>query len=89
MPKQSGAQDGNTGLVKLALSAHAMRAIQRLTQTYLTLPLAAIAVEAGLPSAADAEHYLLRCVAVLRPVCSQTLWEQSCGQLEGSDVLRV
>ena len=61
-PKQSGVQDGNTGLVKLALAAHAMRAIQRLTQTYLTLPLAAIAAEAGLPSAADAEHYLLRCV---------------------------
>ncbi|KAK9823017.1 hypothetical protein WJX81_007287 [Elliptochloris bilobata] len=56
------AEDGNTGLVKLALAAHAMRAIQRLTQTYMTLPLAAIAAEAGLASAAEAEHYLLRMV---------------------------
>jgi hypothetical protein len=38
-----------------------MRAIQRLTQTYMTLPLAAIAHEAGLASAEEAEHYLLRC----------------------------
>ncbi len=56
------AQDGNAGLLKLALAAHAMRAIQRLTQTYMTLPLAAIAHEAGLASAEEAEHYLLRCV---------------------------
>lgn len=58
-------QDGNAGLVKLALAAHAMRAIQRLTQTYVTLPLAAIATEAGLASAAEAEHYLLRCTPSL------------------------
>ncbi len=53
-------QDGNTGLVKLALNARTMRAIQKLTQTYLTLSLADIAAQVGLGSAAEAEQHILR-----------------------------
>ena len=53
-------QDGNTGLLNLALEARTMRAIQRLTQTYLTLSLAHIAENVGLPSAQVAEQHILR-----------------------------
>ncbi len=53
-------QDGNAGLVKLALSARTMRAIQKLTQTYLTLSLADIAAQVGLGSAAEAEQHILQ-----------------------------
>ena len=53
-------QDGNLGLLNLALEARTKRAIQRLTQTYLTLSLQQIAENANLPSAEDAEHHLLR-----------------------------
>ena len=49
------------GLVKLVLQGVVMRAIQKLTQTYLTLSLSHIAQNVGLPSAADAEAYILRC----------------------------
>lgn len=58
-------QDGNAGLVKLALSARTMRAIQKLTQTYLTLSLADIAAQVGLGSAAEAEQHILRCGTAL------------------------
>jgi COP9 signalosome complex subunit 3 len=37
-----------------------MRAIQKLTQTYLTLSLADIASHVGLGSPAEAEQYILR-----------------------------
>lgn len=49
------------GLVKLALAARTKRAIQKLTQTYLTLSLADITAQTGLPSAADAEAHILQC----------------------------
>ena len=57
------AQDGNMGLVKLALAARTKRAVQKLTQTYLTLSLADIAAQTGLPSAADAEAHILQYAA--------------------------
>ncbi len=48
------------GLVKLALAARTVRATQKLTQTYLTLSLADIAAQVGLPGAGDAEAHILR-----------------------------
>ena len=53
-------QDGNMGLVKLVLAGRTKRAIQRLTQTFLTLSLADIAQQVGLQSAAEAEGHILR-----------------------------
>jgi len=55
-------QDGNGGLVKQVVSSLATRNIQRLTATYLTLPLADIAAHAGLASAGDAEAHVLRMI---------------------------
>ena len=46
--------------MKLALAARTMRAIQKLTQTYMTLSLEGIASQVGLSSAAEAEQYILR-----------------------------
>ena len=54
-------QDGNMGLVKLVLAGRIKRAIQRLTQTFLTLSLADIAQQVGLQGAAEAEGHILRC----------------------------
>ncbi|CAL8463099.1 g2633 [Coccomyxa elongata] len=59
---QAFQEDGNAGLVKLALSARTMRAIQKLTQTYLTLSLADIAAQVGLGSAAEAEQHILQMI---------------------------
>lgn len=53
-------QDGNMGLVNLVLAAKTKRAIQKLTQTFLTLSLADIAQQVGLESAAEAEGHILR-----------------------------
>lgn len=53
------AADGNLGLVKLVVAAASKRAIQRLTQTYLTLSLAEVAAQVGLPSAQAAEAQVL------------------------------
>lgn len=53
-------QDGNMGLVKLVLAGRTKRAIQRLTQTFLTLSLADIAQQVGLETAAEAEGHILR-----------------------------
>ena len=53
-------QDGNAGLVKLAMAARTKRAVQRLTQTYLTLSLADIASQVGLAGADEAEAHILR-----------------------------
>ena len=57
---QSCLQDGNMGLVKLVLAGRTKRAIQKLTQTFLTLSLADIAQQVGLQSAAEAEGHILR-----------------------------
>ena len=51
------------GLVRQVSASLAKRNIQRLTQTYLTLSLGHIAEQVGLPSAQEAELYVLRCVA--------------------------
>lgn len=51
------------GLVNLVLAAKTKRAIQKLTQTFLTLSLTDIAQQVGLNSAAEAEGHILRCVA--------------------------
>ncbi|KAK9809877.1 hypothetical protein WJX72_000853 [[Myrmecia] bisecta] len=56
------AEDGNGGLVRLALEAKTKRSIQRLTQTYLTLSLADIAQAANLRDAGQAELYVLRMI---------------------------
>lgn len=53
-------QDGNSGLMQLAVEARTKRAIQRLTQTYLTLSLKQIAESTSLASAEEAEQHLLR-----------------------------
>lgn len=53
-------QDGNMGLVKLVLAGRTKRAIQRLTQTFLTLSLADIAQQVSLETAAEAEGHILR-----------------------------
>ena len=53
-------QDGNMGLVNLVLDAKTKRAIQKLTQTFLTLSLADIAQQVGLASAGEAEAHILR-----------------------------
>lgn len=53
-------QDGNVGLVRLAIEGQARRQIQKLTQTYLTLSLADIAAQAGLGGLAEAELAVLR-----------------------------
>lgn len=58
-------QDGNMGLVKLVLAGRTKRAIQKLTQTFLTLSLADIAQQVGLQSAAEAEGHILRYMLVL------------------------
>ncbi|PSC73531.1 COP9 signalosome complex subunit 3 [Micractinium conductrix] len=55
-------QDGNMGLVGLAIEGHAKRQIQKLTQTYLTLSLADIAQQAGLGGPAEAEVAVLRMI---------------------------
>ena len=53
-------QDGNAGLVKLVVEAQTRRRIQRLTATYMTLPLAGIAQQVGLAGAPAAELEVLR-----------------------------
>lgn len=53
-------QDGNMGLVNLVLASRTKRAIQKLTQTFLTLSLADIAQQVGLSNAAEADGYILR-----------------------------
>ncbi|KAA6424269.1 MAG: hypothetical protein FRX49_05481 [Trebouxia sp. A1-2] len=54
--------DGNMGLVKLVLAGRTKRAIQKLTQTFLTLSLADIAQQVGLKTATEAESHILRMV---------------------------
>lgn len=56
------------GLVNLVLDAKTKRAIQKLTQTFLTLSLADIAQQVGLASAAEAEAYILRLSQCISPV---------------------
>lgn len=56
------ASDGNMGLLNLALETRTTRAIQKLTQTYLTLSLHHIAENVGLPSAEVAEQHILRMI---------------------------
>lgn len=63
-------QDGNMGLVNLVLAAKTKRAIQKLTQTFLTLSLADIAQQVGLDSAAEAEGHVLRFDFSLVPLLS-------------------
>lgn len=58
-------QDGNMGLVKLVSAGRTKRAIQRLTQTFLTLSLADIAHQVGLESASEAEGHILRWLSIL------------------------
>ena len=53
-------QDGNMGLVKLVLAGRTKRAIQKLTQTFLTLSLPDIAQQVGLETATEAEGHILR-----------------------------
>ena len=48
------------GLLQLALEAHTMRAVQRLTRTYMTLSLSDIASRAQLKGAQEAELLVLR-----------------------------
>ncbi len=60
LPTELNVQDGNLGLVSLAVEARTKRAIQRLTQTYLTLSLQHIANIADLPSAEEAEQHVLQ-----------------------------
>ncbi|KAL0040703.1 hypothetical protein WJX79_002309 [Trebouxia sp. C0005] len=55
-------EDGNMGLVKLVLAGRTKRAIQKLTQTFLTLSLADIAQQVGLKTATEAESHILRMV---------------------------
>jgi COP9 signalosome complex subunit 3 len=50
--------------VKLVLGRAASRTIAALTHTYVTLPLADIAAQAGLGGAAEAEGAILRWVGV-------------------------
>jgi hypothetical protein len=61
VPPAPSMQDNNLGLVRQVVSSLAVRSIQRLTQTFLTLSLADIASNAGLASADDAEARILRC----------------------------
>lgn len=56
-----GSQDGNWGLVEIASRKRTMRAVQKLTQTYITFSLEGIAQAVELPSASHAEMLLLRC----------------------------
>ena len=53
-------QDGNMGLLQLALEAHTMRTVQRLTRTYMTLSLSDIAGAAQLKGPQEAETLVLR-----------------------------
>lgn len=62
------------GLVNLVLAAKTKRAIQKLTQTFLTLSLTDIAQQVGLNIAAEAEGHILRCVA----------WSEACVDLMSS-----
>lgn len=57
------AADVNTGLVAQVVESLISRNIQRLTSTYLTLSLADIASQVGLPSAESAEEHILRMVS--------------------------
>ncbi|KXZ54866.1 hypothetical protein GPECTOR_4g938 [Gonium pectorale] len=58
------AADGNLGLVRQVLASMAVRSIQRLTQTFLTLSLEDIAANAGLAGGAqEAEARIVRMVA--------------------------
>ncbi|KAG1678888.1 hypothetical protein FOA52_003556 [Chlamydomonas sp. UWO 241] len=54
--------DNNMGLVKQVMAGLVKRNIQRLTQTYMTLSLDAIATQVSLPSRADAELHVLRMI---------------------------
>jgi hypothetical protein len=54
------AQDGNLGLVQLVRDSFVTRRIQRLTTVYLTLSLADIAAQVGLPGADEAEYHIRR-----------------------------
>eukprot|EP00208_Stichococcus_sp_RCC1054_P006764 CAMPEP_0206143158 /NCGR_PEP_ID=MMETSP1473-20131121/19525_1 /ASSEMBLY_ACC=CAM_ASM_001109 /TAXON_ID=1461547 /ORGANISM="Stichococcus sp, Strain RCC1054" /LENGTH=449 /DNA_ID=CAMNT_0053538445 /DNA_START=183 /DNA_END=1532 /DNA_ORIENTATION=+ len=56
------AEDENLGLVKLVVEAQTKRNVLRLTQTYITLSLADIASNVGLPTAEAAELAILRMV---------------------------
>jgi COP9 signalosome complex subunit 3 len=55
-------KDNNFGLIKQCISALFRRNIQRLTATYMTLSLADIAKNVGLPTAKHAEQVLLRMI---------------------------
>ncbi|GIL55062.1 hypothetical protein Vafri_10707 [Volvox africanus] len=57
------AADNNLGLMRQVVSSLAVRSIQRLTQSFLTLSLADIAVNTGLSGAEEAEAKILRMVA--------------------------
>ena len=58
------------GLVKLVSAGRTKRAIQKLTQTFLTLSLADIAQQVGLESAAEAEGHILR---YMHSICNSEL----------------
>lgn len=60
--QQEFEQDGNVGLVRLAIEGQAKRQILKLTQTYLTLSLAEIAQQAGLGGPQEAELAVLRMI---------------------------
>ncbi len=63
------------GLVKLVLAGRTKRAIQKLTQTFLTLSLADIAQQVGLQSASEAEGHILRYMRnTLTPVVAVLQW---------------
>jgi hypothetical protein len=53
-------QDGNSGLVGQVVDSLVARRIQRLTRTHVTLPLADIAAQVGLPGADAAEYHVRR-----------------------------
>lgn len=51
-----------TGLVGQMRDQMITHAIRKMTATYMTLPLAAVAAEAGLQSAAEASKHVFKCV---------------------------
>ena len=62
-------EDGNWGLAMQLLAAQPRRAVQRLTQTHLTLPLSAITAASGLASDGEAEA-LVRAMVASGEVCA-------------------
>lgn len=72
-------RDNNMGLAKQVATSLYKRNIQRLTKTFLTLSLSDVASRVQLPSAAEAERYILNMVCfIMYRICHVYFIPLSC-----------